>query len=62
VIDDLVLSPLRPRQLLVEFHHGMHGHAQSQTRDAVDRLDSQGYAIAWMSDLGREYCFKHQPE
>ena len=57
VLDDLMASKIRPRQLLVEFHHLCYAHTTDETRAAVSALSNYGYEIAWVSDFGREYNF-----
>jgi FkbM family methyltransferase len=58
VIDDLIDGRVRPNQILVEFHHGIYGFSREQTREAVARLRGAGYKMSWVSDVGREYCFR----
>ena len=57
VIDDLLAGPVRPVQLLIEFHHRLYAHRADETRAAVAKLRRAGYEIMWMSDIGREYAF-----
>ena len=57
VVDDLVDSGIRPGQLLIEFHHKMYTHEAADTERAVTRLDSFGYDLFWVSDVGHEYAF-----
>jgi FkbM family methyltransferase len=57
VIDDILLSETPPKQILVEFHHGMYTHSASDTKYSVDKLMKFGYQLFWVSDLGREYAF-----
>lgn len=61
VIDDLLAGEIRPRQLLVEFHHGMYGVDRSRTLKAVARLRAAGYRLFYVSEIGREYGFVHAP-
>lgn len=58
VIDDLLKSPVRPTQLLIEFHHTL-GDPPSlaKTRRAVDSLNADGYRIFDISPTGFEYSF-----
>lgn len=62
VIDDLLLTTIRPKQLLIEFHHTMYGIDRHQTRNAVRKLQQAGYKIFYVSDVGLEYgfCFGDQ--
>lgn len=57
VVANLLASPVRPIQLLVEFHHGMYAHTAAETRAAVWALRDAGYRLAWVSDGGHEYNF-----
>jgi len=57
VIDDIIASAIRPRQLLIEFHHLLYAHTSEETIAAVQRLRDYGYRISWVSDGGREYAF-----
>lgn len=57
VIDDLIAKQILPRQLCIEFHHGMFGYTDEQTIEAVSKLKRVGYKIYYVSDLGHEYGF-----
>jgi hypothetical protein len=57
VIADLLAGDVRPRQLLIEFHHDMYGFQKSGTLEAVRDLRSAGYRLFYVSDVGREYGF-----
>jgi FkbM family methyltransferase len=57
VIEDLLKSRVRPRQLLVEFHHGKYGIDIRNTRRALALLNAMGYRIFSISPNGREYSF-----
>jgi FkbM family methyltransferase len=57
VIDSILSGPLRPRQLLVEFHHDMYGLSKDHTYTAVDKLRAVGYKLYYVSPVGREYGF-----
>ena len=52
---DILSGPIRPTQLLVEFHHGKYGFDISDTAQSVSRLKSAGYRIFHVSESGREY-------
>lgn len=60
VIDQLASTRLRPRQLLIEFHHGFYGFTSAKTRAAVSTLHDMGYEVFWVSDRGLEYGFVHR--
>jgi FkbM family methyltransferase len=57
VLDSMINDNIRPRFLLVEFHHLVYGIASRRTYDAVTKLKAFGYVIYWISDGGREYGF-----
>jgi FkbM family methyltransferase len=55
VIEDLLSQGLRPPQILVEFHHGMHGIAVSKTEASLAALAAAGYAIFDVQPTGHEF-------
>jgi FkbM family methyltransferase len=55
VLEDLLQSQQRPRQILVEFHHGMHGIPVARTERALRALRSAGYRIFDAQPSGREF-------
>lgn len=55
VLDDLLSTALRPRQILVEFHHGMHGIPLSRTENSLERLSRAGYRVFDRKAQGREF-------
>ena len=57
VLEDLVVSGIRPRQLLVEFHHRFKEIGIERTRRTIDRLNAAGYRIYYGADNGEEYSF-----
>lgn len=59
VIEDLVKSDIRPRQLLVEFHHRFPEVGVEQTKKAVASLRKCGYRLFSISATGEEFCFFH---
>jgi FkbM family methyltransferase len=59
VIANICLGSLRPRQLLVEFHHDLYGYARRDTEEAVQALKNVGYKIFHVAESGREYGFVH---
>jgi FkbM family methyltransferase len=61
VLEGLLASGLRPRQLLVEFHHRHAGLDKAQTQDAVRALREAGYGLADISSTGREFTFILKP-
>jgi FkbM family methyltransferase len=61
VISDIERTTLRPRQLMIEFHHGKYGIATEKTRSALSGLRRMGYRIFSISSTGREYSFLLRP-
>lgn len=57
VLEDMIQCGIRPKILLVEFHHGHYGIQKESTIDFVKRLRAYGYEIYWVSDVGLEYGF-----
>lgn len=57
VVSDIVASGLRPRSMLIEFHHRSYGISTDKTRASVAQLRNYGYEIYWVSDVGRECGF-----
>lgn len=55
VIESLKDSAIRPIQILVEFHHRIHGTGFARTKAALDTLESMGYRLFHISDLGDEF-------
>ncbi|MCH7880828.1 MAG: hypothetical protein IIB69_04465, partial [Proteobacteria bacterium] len=53
----LLASPIKPSQLLVEFHHRFPGISLDSTADMVKRLRQTGYKIFAVSETGREVSF-----
>jgi len=57
VLDGLLDSPIKPAQLLVEFHHRFPGIGVEKTANIVARLQQSGYKIFAISETGREVSF-----
>jgi FkbM family methyltransferase len=55
VLDDVLATGVLPRQLLVEFHHGMGGVALEATEASLDRLRGAGYRVFEARSTGREF-------
>jgi FkbM family methyltransferase len=57
VLDGLLASPIKPTQLLVEFHHRFPGIGLEKTTDVIERLRDAGYRVFAISEIGREISF-----
>ena len=57
VLDGLLASPIKPTQLLVEFHHRFPGIGLEKTADVIERLRDAGYKVFAISEIGREVSF-----
>ncbi len=60
VISELSSKPVPITQLLVEFHHGLHGFSWSDTETALEQLRQMGFILVHVSGTGREYSFLHR--
>lgn len=54
-------SEIRPRQLLIEFHHRFKGFSVTQVRRVVKRLRALGYHVVYVTPSGREFTFLLSP-
>ena len=59
VIEKLAVSKVRPGQILVEFHHRIHGSEFAETQQAIKTLESIGYRLFFISNVGDEFAFVH---
>jgi FkbM family methyltransferase len=57
VIKDISKSGIRPRQILVEFHHRFPGVGIKRSKEAIDGLKSMGYQLFSVSATNEEFCF-----
>jgi FkbM family methyltransferase len=57
VLNNIMEEGIRPRFILVEFHHTHYGIKRKQTATMVARLREYEYKIYWVSDVGFEYGF-----
>lgn len=62
VIDDLATTTIRPRQLLVEFHHRFPGVGPRRTQYAIRLLRRLGYEMFHASSEQMEFGFLWQGE
>ncbi|GAA4820046.1 hypothetical protein GCM10011365_08940 [Marinicella pacifica] len=56
-LKSVIQSQLRPRLILVEFHHRFKDFDKQDTIDTVHLLRQSGYQIVYISPAGREMCF-----
>jgi FkbM family methyltransferase len=61
-IDDLASSQIRPKQILVEFHHRFKTIGIEKSKHAIKTLRGLGYKLYSISDMGEEYSFMFFPE
>ena len=57
VVNDLVLKNIKPKQLLVEFHHRFENIDLKATKMAIKELRKFGYCIFHVSKTGEEIAF-----
>lgn len=57
VISDVAHTGIRPKQLLVEFHHHLPMIGVVETVRALRTIRRMGYSIFWISDTGNEFSF-----
>jgi FkbM family methyltransferase len=57
VIDDIRQSEIRPRQILIEFHHRFPGIGIRKTKEAIKTIKSLGYSLFSVSASNEEFCF-----
>ena len=57
VLEGLLESPIKPGQLLVEFHHRFPGTGVERTAGIIGKLQKAGYKIFAISETGREVSF-----
>lgn len=57
VLNSLLESQVRPKVIMVEFHHRFKGIGKARTEQTVSDLRRAGYVIAGVSINGREVCF-----
>lgn len=57
VISDMSSSGIRPRQVLIEFHHRFPNVGADKTRQAVQTLRSMGYRLFSISPANRDFGF-----
>lgn len=60
VIENMISSALRPKLLLIEFHHRFKGIGKAKTINAVAALRKVGYLVLSVSVTGREISFVYK--
>ncbi len=60
VIEDIENSDIRPKQILVEFHHRFPNVGIKKTQEAIDKLRNMGYGLFSTSTTGEEFSFIHK--
>ena len=61
-IDDFLSRDLRPKQLLIRFHHDMFGNTMRDTHKALVLLYDSGYRRYYKSQSGRSQAFLHHSD
>jgi FkbM family methyltransferase len=62
VLEGMLATDIRPKQLLVEFHHRYIDNGLKRTADIIARLRESGYQIISVAeDTGREVAFRYMP-
>lgn len=62
VIDDLLKTSCRPRQILLEFHHGHYGLTRDMTKRSIDLLRGAGYRLFFALPSQQEFSFVYDPD
>lgn len=57
VIKDIYNSNIRPKQILIEFHHRFPNVGITKTKEAIDLIRHMGYKLYSVSETNEEYCF-----
>ncbi len=57
VINNLLESSIRPRIIMMEYHHRFEGINKKETIGSVNALKCAGYLLVYISPAGREMCF-----
>ena len=61
VLNDLLVTDIRPQQLLVEFHHRFPEIGMAKTKNIIYQLRNEGYRIFSISENAEEYSFIYDP-
>ncbi len=57
VIDDIKSTNIRPKQLLIEFHHRFPNIGVKKTKKAIKAIKAMGYKLFYISPSKEEYSF-----
>ncbi len=57
VIDDIINSKINISQILIEFHHRFESVTVKKSKDAIKKLNLQGYKVFDVSPTGEEFSF-----
>jgi FkbM family methyltransferase len=60
VVDCLLQSVIRPKMILIEFHHRFKNIGKEKTINAISGLRDAGYLLSSISSTGREFCLVHE--
>ena len=60
VLDNLLADKIRPKQLLIEFHHFFPEIGNKRTEDMIQKLEKNGYNLFSVSDSFCEYSFVYK--
>jgi FkbM family methyltransferase len=60
ILEDILSSKLRPKQLMVEFHHRFPSVGFAKTQHAVESLQGVGYRIFNVGQAGLDFSFFDQ--
>ncbi len=59
VIEDVLVSDIRPQLIIVEYHHRFSSIGMQKTCDSMNALRQSGYHLYWVSDSRMEFGFIH---
>lgn len=57
VIKDIEMTDIRPKQLLIEFHHRFPNVGIDKTKESLKTLKNIGYKLFSVSESGEEFSF-----
>lgn len=62
VVNDIANSSIRPKQILIEFHHRFPNVGANRTVEAIEKVRSIGYELFSISETNEEYSFIYKSE